>query len=127
MRTRYAIVTLALVWLVCLIGGLIVGILAKDLFPHYAGPLVLVGVLALGVPIGLLLGRRLRRGDRQKHATRLRQSEGAICCACAVASLGCLIGTIGSGRGALGVAGLIVAAGGFIAAFWILLKAAPDA
>lgn len=55
MRVRRAVLWITLSLLFVLAASWVVAILAQDLYPNHAGPIVLVGILAIGALLGLAL------------------------------------------------------------------------
>lgn len=98
----------------------VVALLANAHRAH-VGPIVLFGALAVGTPVGLLLGRAMQRGLEEEFAARYRRSEGAFFLTAAVSQVGMLV----RGQGVVGMLAIAVSACAILAACWLLLKAAP--
>jgi hypothetical protein len=121
MQTRSAILWL-LIW-----GAMIAGIsgiaafLAQDVYPNYAGPIILAGAIGPG----LLLAAFLVWGRRKEFGARVRQSERAINLGSAIGTVGLVLAAV-TPHSPLGAVGLIVGALGAVAVFWTVLKAVPS-
>ncbi len=122
MRVRSTILWITFIGIICLTASWIIAFLAQDLYPDFAGPIVLVGVLATGLLLFLVVYRMLLRGRRAEFEPRLRKSEPALYLAIALSSVGCLLMRPG---GVLeGIGGLLSVVGLGIA-LWIVLKSIP--
>lgn len=91
-------------------------------FPDRVAAIVLVGALLIGTPPGIVLARALQRGAEDELAEDYRRSERSHGLAAAASLLGVLLATLG--RPDLAALGLLIAAGGMVAASRLLLKAA---
>jgi hypothetical protein len=123
MRVQRTVLWIMLSVLFVMAASWVVAFLAQDLYPNLAGPIVLVGILAIGLLLGLALHRALR-GRREEFMARLRVSERAFCLASALSAVGCLVTSVGKGP-VLEVVGMTIAGGGGLAAFWIVLRSVP--
>jgi hypothetical protein len=73
----------------CLAVGVVVGTLAQETFPQYAGPIVLAGILVPGIVLGVLAPRFLiGKYRRAQFAARFRESQRLFCVLCGIAVLG---------------------------------------
>jgi hypothetical protein len=122
MSIRYAVVLVRLALLFFLAESPLIPLLA-GLYPGYVVPIVLAGALVVSVPVGIVLAHALQRGLEGEFAEEYRKLERFYFLAAAASLAGVLM--VSLGRGPIGTLGLIVSAGGMLAAGWMLLKAAP--
>lgn len=111
----------ALAGLFCLAGGVLIAFLAQEIYPGYAGPIVLAGILVLGLPLGLVAARVASRGGNEMFVARFHASGRAFYLACLATSVGSLLAL--SEQRVLGTIGMIVAACGVFAAGLLFVKA----
>lgn len=93
------------------------------LYPAFVVPIVLAGALVVSVPLGLVLFRAILTGREDEFAARYRKSERSFFLSAALSQVGLILSH--PGRGAVGPVGVVVSAVGMLAAFWLLVKAAP--
>jgi hypothetical protein len=122
MSLRSATVFMRLAALFYLAGSPFVAFFA-GLYPDFVVPIVLAGALVVSVPLGLVLFRAMQTGREDEFAARYRKSERFFFLAAAVSQVGMILSH--PGRGAVGPLGAVVSAVGMLAAFWLLMKAAP--
>jgi hypothetical protein len=122
MSVRSAVVLVRLALLFFLAESPFVPLLA-GLYPGYVVPIVLAGALAVSVPLGVVLAHALQRGLEDEFAEEYRKLERFYFLAAAASLVGVILASLG--RGAIGTLGVVVSAGGMLAAGWMLLKAAP--
>jgi hypothetical protein len=122
MSLRSTLVFMRLAALFFLAGGPFVAFVA-GLYPNHVVPVVLAGALVVSVPLGLVLVRAMQTGREDEFAARYRKSERYFFLSAAVSQVGAILSN--PGRGAIGPLGVVVSAGGMLAVFWLLMKAAP--
>jgi hypothetical protein len=122
MSVRSATTLVRMALLFFLAGSPFVPLLA-GIYPGHVTPIVLAGALVLAAPPGIVLARALQRGLEDELAERYRRSERSYFLAAAASQLGVVM--VSLGRGAVGAPGIVLSAGGMLAAFWLLLKASP--
>ena len=83
----------------------------------------LISYAAIMVPLGLLLARSIRDGSEDQFAEKYRRSEGSYLLAAAASLVGVILTT--QGRADVGIPGLMISAGGMVAALWLLWNARP--
>jgi hypothetical protein len=98
-------------------------LLLAGLYPGYVVAIVLVGAFVVAAPLGVVLAGALRGSSEDELAEKYRKSERLYFLAAAASQLGVIMTSLG--RGAVGTPGLVVSAGGMLAALWLLLKASP--
>jgi hypothetical protein len=119
-RSTFVLVRLAILFF--LAGSPFVVFLAGR-FPSHIVPIVLAGALVISAPPGAVLARALQRGLEDEFTANYLQWERSFFLAAAASQVGVLLAHLGPG--AVGTLGIVVAAGGMMAATWLLLKAAP--
>jgi hypothetical protein len=121
MSLRSTIVFMRLAIFFFLAGGPFAAFCA-GLFSTLVVPIVLVGALVLSVPLGLVLARALRSGREEEFMARCRKHEWAFFVAAVVSQVGLIVAW--PGRGPMGSLGVILSAGGMLAAFGLLVRLA---
>lgn len=122
MSLRSIIVFMRLAALYFLAGVPFVAFLA-GLYPAYVVPLVLAGALVVSVPPGVVLVRAMQMGREDEFAANYRKLERYFFLLAAIIPVAVIMSN--PARGAAGTLGVFVSAGGMLALFWLLMKAAP--
>jgi hypothetical protein len=122
MSLRSTMLFMRLAALFVLAGGPFVVFFAGR-YPAYVVPIVLAGALVVSVPLGIVLVRAMQTGREEEFAARYRKSERYFFLSAVMSQVGALMSN--PGRGAIGPLGVVVSAGGMLAVFWLLMKAAP--
>jgi hypothetical protein len=94
------------------------------LYPGYVAAIVLASAFVVAAPVGIVLARALQRGSEDELAEKYRKTERLYLLAAAASQVGAIM--TGLGRGDLITPGIVVSAGGMLAALWLLIKASAE-
>ena len=97
--------------------------LLANVYPGQIIAVVVVGAIILAAPLGIAVARALRRMLEDELADNYRRSERFYILAAAASQAGVLMASLG--RGILATLGLMISAGGTIAAIALLLNTWP--